>query len=444
MPVEVQKVADSASFPSQVDVVVIGAGIVGTCTAYELSRKGVSVALLEKGIVAGEQSSRNWGWVRQQNRDIHELALAMYSLRRWGELGAEIGRDLGFRRSGILYCTKSEEDVARWKKWGEAASVQGFRSQILTASQTNERATGGTSTWVGGVWSPSDGRAEPSLAVPAIAEAAKESGVSLHQNCAVRGLEIAGGRVAGVWTERGLVKASTVVCAGGAWASRFSNRYGIELPVANIGGTAIKTTPAPEVVQAGCVSASNVVLRRRIDGSYTVAVPGHGTLNITPRGMRYAIKFYEMYRSKIGKKLKYRLNSSFWNGPDALGGWENDEISPFERNRILDPAPDTELAKLAMKNLESEYPALKGIGVEHAWGGLIDTSPDLVPVISTVEELPGYVIAAGFSGHGFAIGPGAGRLVSEIVMNETPITDIAPYRLSRFADGSAIRRPEMM
>jgi len=142
MPVDVQKVADSASFPSQVDVVVIGAGIVGTCTAYELSRKGVSVALLEKGIVAGEQSSRNWGWVRQQNRDIHELALAMYSLRRWEELGSEIGRDLGFRRSGILYCTKNEADVARWAKWGETARLQGFHSQMLTAAEANERASG--------------------------------------------------------------------------------------------------------------------------------------------------------------------------------------------------------------------------------------------------------------------------------------------------------------
>ena len=444
MPVEVQKVSDSASFPTQVDVVVIGAGIVGTCTAYELTRKGVSVALLEKGIVGGEQSSRNWGWVRQQNRDIHELALAMYSLRRWEELGTEIGRDLGFRRSGILYCTKNEADVARWEKWGQAARVQGFHSQILSASEANERTSGGTSSWVGGVWSPTDGRAEPSLAVPAIAEAAKENGVSLHQNCAVRGLDIANGRVTGVWTERGLVKASTVVCAGGAWASRFSHRYGIELPVANISGTAIKTTPAPEIIQAGCLSASNFVLRRRTDGSYTVAVPGHGTLDITPRGMRYAFKFYQMYRSKISKKLKYRLNSSFWSGPDAFGSWENDEISPFEKNRILDPAPDAELVKLAIKNLESEYPALKGIGVERAWGGLIDTSPDLVPIISRVEQLPGYVIAAGFSGHGFAIGPGAGRLVSEIVLNETPMTDISPYRLSRFIDGSAIRRPEMM
>jgi glycine/D-amino acid oxidase-like deaminating enzyme len=444
MPVEVQNVSDSPSFPREVDVVVIGAGIVGTCTAYELARKGVSVALLEKGIVGGEQSGRNWGWVRQQNRDLFELPLAMYSLRRWEELGAETGRDLGFRRTGILYCTKNEADVARWENWGKAARIQGFQSEILSASQANAQASGGATSWIGGVWSPTDGRAEPSLAVPAIAEAAKEKGVSLHQNCAVRGLDIANGRVTGAWTERGLIKAGTVVCAGGAWAARFSKRYGIELPVANISGTAIKTTPAPEITAAGCLAAGNFVLRRRIDGAYTLAVPGHGGLDITPQGMKYAFKFYQMYRSKIGKKLKYRLGSSFWNGPDAFGRWENDEISPFEKIRVLDPAPDPELAAAAVTNLVREYPALQGIGIERAWGGLIDTSPDLIPVISKAEQLSGFVIAAGFSGHGFAIGPGAGRLVSEIVMNETPMTDISPYRLSRFSDGSAIKRPEMM
>jgi len=444
MRVQVQTVNDSPSFPDRVDVIVMGAGIVGTCTAYELARKGISVALIEKGIVAGEQSSRNWGWVRQQNRDLDELPLAMHSLRRWEELSTETGRDLGFRRTGILYCTKSESDVAQWEKWGTAARLQGFHSQILTGSEANQRASGGTSSWVGGVWSPTDGRAEPSLAVPAIAEAAKERGVSLHQNCAVRGLDITNGRVTGAWTEKGLIKADTVVCAGGAWASRFSHRYGIDLPVANILGTALKTTPALEINEIGCISATNVVLRRRTDGAYTVAVPGHGTLNITPRGMKYALKFYQMYRSKIGKKLKYSLNSSFWNGPDASGGWDNDQVSPFEKMRVLDPAPDQDLVKSALENLVREFPALKGIKVERAWGGLIDTSPDLIPVISTVDHLPGYVIAAGFSGHGFAIGPGAGRLVTEIIMNDTPFADISPYRQNRFSDGSEIRRPEMM
>ena len=187
MPIDVKTVQDSPCLPAEVDVAIVGAGIVGVCTAYELARKGVSVALLEKGIVGGEQSGRNWGWVRQQNRDIHELEMAMCSLKRWEELGSEIGHDLGFRRTGILYCTTREGDLARWETWGKAAREKSFHSDLLTAAET-QRLTG-ISRWIGGVWSPTDGRAEPSLAVPGLAEGAKQLGVFLHQNCAVRGFE---------------------------------------------------------------------------------------------------------------------------------------------------------------------------------------------------------------------------------------------------------------
>lgn len=444
MPIQVEAVQDSSAFPGQVDVVVIGAGIIGTCTAYELASKGVSVALLEKGVVAGEQSSRNWGWVRQQNRDLHELPLAMFSLRRWDELGAEIGRDLGFRRTGILYCSRDEAEIARWQRWGKSAREIGFSSDVLTAKEAKERSPGSVSTWLGGVWSPTDGRAEPSLAVPAIAEGAKAKGALLHQNCAVRGLDISGGRVTGVWTERGLIRTSTVIAAGGAWNSRFCRHHGIDLPVANIGGTALRTAPVPDVLTAGNINTPGFSMRRRLDGSYTIAVPGHGTINIAPQGLRYATKFYQMYRAKLAKKLKYRIDSSFWNGPEGFGSWTNDSVSPFEKTRVLDPAPDADLVKLAIRNLSEEFPALKGIKVEAAWGGMIDTAPDLVPVISRVDQLPGLVIASGFSGHGFGIGPGAGRLLSDIVLNETPLVNVAAYSLSRFSDGSAIRRPEMM
>ena len=444
MPTDVEAVSDSPGFPSEVDVVVIGAGIVGVSTAYELARKGVSVALIDKGIVGGEQSSRNWGWVRQQNRDPYELALAMYSLQRWEQLGPELGRDLGFRRAGILYCTRHQADLDRWGKWGAAAREQGFHSQILTASEMKKRSPLSSSSWLGGVWSPTDGKAEPSLAAPAIAEGAKQIGVSLHQNCAARGLEITNGRVAGVWTEHGLIKASAVVCAGGAWTSRFCRHHGIDLPAANIGGTALQTTAAPDVLGAGCAHVSDLALRRRIDGTYTLAIPGRGTVSIAPQGMRYATKFYQMYRSKIAKKLKYRLNGSFWNGPEAWGGWDNDQVSPFEKIRILDPAPDAQLVKQALITAVKEFPALGGIGVARSWGGMIDTSPDLIPVISKVDKVAGLVIASSFSGHGFGIGPGAGRLASELALDEDPFVDPAPYRLSRFSDGSAIRPAEMM
>src|SRR3954452_12838011 len=161
MPIDVRRLQDSAEFPAQVDVVVVGAGIVGSSTAYELARKGVSVALVDKGIVAGEQSGRNWGWVRQQNRDLDELPLAMFSLKRWGELGSEIGADLGFRLSGILYATTDPAELARWQKWSEQARQFCFTNELLTASQTRERMKGGTSQWVGGIWSATDGTAAP-------------------------------------------------------------------------------------------------------------------------------------------------------------------------------------------------------------------------------------------------------------------------------------------
>lgn len=444
MPIVVNPVQDSAEFPAKVDVVVIGAGIVGTSTAYELARKGLSVALVEKGIVAGEQSGRNWGWVRQQNRDLHELPLAMYSLKRWGELDAEIGADLGFRRTGCIYVTQDEAELARWEAWNAKARAMGFYNESLTKAQALERMKGSTSAWVGGLWSPTDGRAEPGMAAPAIAQGAKALGASIHQNCAVRGLDIANGAVKGVWTERGLIRTDAAVLAGGAWSSRFLRRHGIDLPVANIEGTALRTTPAPEVVDAGCVTGAGYALRRRLDGGYTISVPGQGVVNLAPQGIRYAAKFREMMKAKIAKKIRYRLNGQFFNGPDAWGSWDFDKTSPFEKIRIMDPAPQKDLVDEAIRALVADFPVFKGIGVAASWAGLIDTSPDLVPMVGNTATVRGLTVATGFSGHGFALGPGAGRLASELVTNEKPFVEIDAYRLDRFSDGSAIKRPEMM
>jgi glycine/D-amino acid oxidase-like deaminating enzyme len=182
----------------------------------------------------------------------------------------------------------------------------------------------------------------------------------------------------------------------------------------------------------------------RVDGTYTLIVPGYGRMELAPQGMRYAYKFYEMFRAKLAKKLKVRLGASFFNGPEALGSWQMDEASPFEKIRVLDPRPDKEFLNLAIDRAVREFPSLAGLKVTNAWAGLIDTSPDIVPVISEAEACKGLLIASSFSGHGFGIGPGAGRLVKEIVMGDTPYVDPAPYRLSRFSDGSKIRRPEMM
>lgn len=439
----VEEVYDTPEFSGAADVIVIGAGIVGTSTAYELARRGVSVTLIDKGIVGAEQSGRNWGWVRQQNRDMFELPLAMRSLRRWGELREEIQVDLGFRREGILYASNDAKNIAKWEAWCKQAREIGFVSHLLSSAEISSRAPRGGPRYAGGVWSPDDGRAEPSRAAPALAEGAKRRGALLYQNCAARGLELSAGRVSGVWTERGLIKASRVVCAGGAWSSRFCHRHGVELPVVNVVGTAMRTSVAANVVN-GCFNGPDFALRRRLDGAYTLALPGFGRIDLAPLGLKNALKYYRNYRNDIGKKLKYRLSKPWFEGAEASASWEFDQVSPFERCRVLDPNPDLEFVKIALDNVKRAIPELSDMRVVHAWAGAIDTTPDLIPIISDVAKLPGFYLATGFSGHGFALGPAAGELVADMVTGAKPMMDISPYRLDRFTDGTSVKVPEMM
>jgi glycine/D-amino acid oxidase-like deaminating enzyme len=100
--------------PADADVVIIGGGIIGVSTAYFLSRKGISVTLCEKGHIAGEQSSRNWGWVRKQGRAPEELPMMIRSAEIWRELAAEIGDEIGFQQAGCIYPAKTEKDMARF------------------------------------------------------------------------------------------------------------------------------------------------------------------------------------------------------------------------------------------------------------------------------------------------------------------------------------------
>src|SRR5215210_9379155 len=101
----------SPGIPKRADVVVIGGGIIGVFTAYYLAKRGLTVALVEKGRIGAEQSSRNWGWCRQQNRDARELPMAMKSLDLWERFGAESGEDTGFRRCGLLYLSNDEAEL---------------------------------------------------------------------------------------------------------------------------------------------------------------------------------------------------------------------------------------------------------------------------------------------------------------------------------------------
>jgi len=432
----IHHISSDETLPTSSDVVIIGGGIVGASAAYFWARRGLSVALVEKGYVGCEQSSRNWGWCRRQNRDERELPLANLALRLWEELTVEIGHDLGFRRCGLLYATADPKQLGEWERWREVARRFDVNTRMLTASEAAAAVPAADGRkWLGGVHAVDDGKAEPWLAAPRIAEGARKHGATIHQNCAARGLDITNRQVSGVVTEKGLIRTNRVLCAAGAWASAFLRVHAVCLPQASVRQTALRTGPAPDF--GGAIYTSDCALTRRIDGSYTIAVSGRATLELTPQSIRYARPFLPMFL-KRRKAVEIGIGRSFFEGPETLGRWRLDRPTPFERIRVLDPAPDIRMTAAIMARIRALLPAVAEAGVTSAWGGYVDSTPDAIPAISPVDSIGGVFVAAGCSGHGFGAGPGIGPLAADLVGGDTAIVDPTPFRLSRFRDRSKI------
>lgn len=422
-------------FVSHADVVVIGAGIAGISAAYFLAKKGLTVVVVEKGLVAAEQSSRNWGWVRQQGRDEAELDLMRRSMTLWSQLPEETGQNLGFQRCGVLFVTQSVADLESWEAWRAMALRHDVESQLLSPPELDGRLGPGGGRWIGGLLTPSDGRAEPAKTVPALAHAARQRGVRIYENCAARVLDIEGGHVRGVATERGLIRAEAVLGAGGVWSSLLCARHRIRLPQAVVHASVLRTTVSATQISE-CVSTPTFSSRASVDGTYTVGMSGQGTVHITPSLLRNGVQFLPLFMQRR-KGIKLRFGKAFFQ--ELLRStWDGDSVSPFERTRVLDPAPDPELLGRALAEFRA-MPGLRSIGQQLDWGGAVDNLPDALPVISPVASLPGFFLSTGYSGHGFGIGFAAGELAADLVARDRPSVDPLPFRYSRLVDGTRLR-----
>jgi glycine/D-amino acid oxidase-like deaminating enzyme len=432
----VDPVASDPDVPPRVDVVVIGGGIIGTSTAFFLAQKGVSVALCEKGHIAGEQSSRNWGFCRQQGRDPRELPLIIESLRIWRGIDRLIEGETGFRQAGIVYLAEDAKAAAAHETWLDYARPYQLDTRIVSGAQLAALLPGAGLQWASALHTASDGRAEPQKAAPAIAAAVRRLGGKVLTDCAVRGLDVAAGRVSGVVTEKGRIACGSAVLAGGAWSRLFCRNLGITLPQLRVRGSVMRTSPVANAPEAS-LWAPGLGLRKRLDGSYNVAHGGLTVVDLVPDNLRFAKAFLPALRG-AHTGLRFRFGKPFFEELAQPARWSLDRESPFERVRVLDPAPSTDLLDSAGATLRAAFPAFAEARIEERWGGYIDVTPDAVPVISPVEPLPGFFIATGFSGHGFGIGPGAGRLMADLVSGAAPIVDPAPYRFARFSDGSKV------
>ncbi|MFO1175666.1 MAG: FAD-binding oxidoreductase [Paracoccaceae bacterium] len=427
----------SAPPPAQADVVVIGGGVAGVMTAWYLARAGQKVALCEKGRIAGEQSSRNWGWIRKQGRDPAELPLMIEAQAIWQGLEAEAQADFGYRQAGVLYIANGADDMAQYEAWMTHARAHGLDTRLLGRAEL-ESMLPNRAGWVGGLLTPSDGRAEPWAAVPALAAALARTGGSVHEDCAVRALDLAAGRVAGVVTEKGRIHADRVVLAGGAWSSLLMRAHGVSLPQLAVRATVTATVPL-DFAFDGAAADNHFAFRKRQDGGLTLTPGAAHDFAVGPDAFRHFLAFLPVLRKDWRST---RLHPAAPSGyPDAWGTprrWDADRESPFERMRILDPAPNLSFIEMIRDRFAQAFPQVGRPAIATAWAGMIDTMPDVVPVIDHVAALPGLTVATGLSGHGFGIGPAVGRVTADLAMGRAPGHDLSRFRLSRFTDGSEI------
>lgn len=410
------------------DLIVVGAGIVGCSAALYAARGGMNVMIVERDTAGSAQSGRNLGFVRQQGRDFRELPLAMAANRLWEGIEADLGRSVGWFRGGNLVLAVSEKDVEAQEAWQAEAVRYGLDTVLLTRAQVTERlpylAPGAGVR--GGMFTASDGRAEPGRATRAFYEAALEAGVQVIQGQGVTAFDRSGGRITGVWTGTVLHRADTVLCAAGTGSGRLLRKLGYDLPQERIRATVARTRRAPEIRLDPCVSLPLTGLRQDAHGAIVLSVAG-GEYDLRPDSWRY-MRSYRATRRENPDAA--RLN--YWAPlrgllPDRAPGSIADLPPTSERVH-----PEAWRVGQAVAELRDFLPALAALEVETSWAGILDTLPDVVPVLGPVAGLPGLLVATGFSGHGFGPGPMAGKVMAELAAGRSSPVDVSGLSPERF------------
>lgn len=426
----VTPVHTSTSLPSSTTVVIIGGGIVGLTAALTLAERGIPVTVLEKGRIAAEQSSRNLGWIRKTNRAPDDIPLAMAADRLWQALPERVGASVGYRRAGIMFLARTPEQLAPYEGWNQAVKDLVPESRLLTPGEITDLVPGGQGQWAGGILTPSDGRAEPTLTASAIAQAAIAKGAVIIENCAVRSLSLAAGKVCGVVTERGEIRCEQVLLAAGLWSRRFLGNMGIKLPTLPLVCSVLRTQPMEGPTDIA-VGAPDFSFHKHQDGGFIITQRGALDAPLTLDHALLGLRYLPTLRGQRDF-LRISLGKYFIQDLKLPRRWSKNQISPFETIRTMDPEPNPNLNNEALANLRAAWPVFEQAKIEQAWAGTIDVTPDSNPVISAVDAVPGLTLATGFSGHGFGTSPAAGQLAADLVTNATPLVNPEPYRFDRF------------
>jgi glycine/D-amino acid oxidase-like deaminating enzyme len=370
--------------PSRCDVVVVGGGIMGTSTAYQLARAGVRrVTLLEAGELGSGSSAKPLGGVRALFSDPANIALGSRSLAAFRRFPDELGVDIGLQQVGYLFAVRDAADLAGFERSVALQNAMGVPSRLVGPAEVAARCPYvDASALVGGVWSPGDGFARPHDVVRGYAEAARGRGVEIRTGTAVTGIEATADGQALVRTADGDHLSPAVVCTAGAWSRQVGAMVGLELPVEPV--------------------------RRQI--AFTPP--------LTPRPPR------------VPFTIDYSTTAYFHRTEDGglLLGWADPQEAPgFGRD------VSTGWHAALRQALRRFAPGLADVPLTRGWAGLYEMTPDCNALIGEADPGFRFLYATGFSGHGFLQAPAVGEAVADLYLGREPAVDVSPFALARFA-----------
>ncbi len=419
---------------AHVDVAIVGGGIIGCAAAWYLTRRGLRVGLYEKGRIAGEQSGKNSGFVRKQGRDEREMALIVRSLELWRGINAEIGEETGFVSHGNLAVAADADALARMEAWLGIARAFGVDSRVLGAAELGKAFPRLRPGFAGGLFTRSDGQAEPTLAAPAIARALRGAGADVQENVVVEELIREGGRVTGLRTERGEVRAGTVIVAAGLWTRLFLSRYGVELPQSDLKVSVGRTAPFDHGLTVPAWTARTLV-RPRHDGGLTISLGTMGPLDFEPtwRNLAPAPRFLPTFLANR-EATRIRLGGRFLEDRRWVATYTGARRDRYDEIRVPDVPPNVAVLDASRKAAAIDFTFPDPLELVESWACRIDVTPDAVPVLGSIPGLPGLVVATGMSGHGFGISLGVGEAIAELVATGRSAIPLDAFRIERFAE----------
>ena len=376
----------SQNAANQADVIIVGAGIMGSASAFFLRRRGLSVLLLERDQVGRFASGTNFGNVRRQGRYLSQVALATRSRGVWGRLPELIGEDLEFIPGGHLRVVYDPSRIAMLHEYAQAPETAALELQVLEGAALHEKFPYLGPEVVAGSYAPHDGHANPRLAAPAFARAAVREGVNLQEGVEITQVTKPGGDFLVQAADGRRYQAPRLLITAGAWGSRLSSQFGEPVPIETHGPQMGVTEPLPYVFREAVGVSSPLVSE--------------------------TIYFRQIPRGNV------IFGGCFRTRPDL-----DTRLARAEPHGLLNQL--TQLRRLA--------PALGRINVIRTWSGVEGYIADDLPIMGPSSQVEGLYYAFGFCGAGFQLGPGVGDTMAELIATGRTDTPLAAFDVARFA-----------